>query len=137
MNKKDQKQRIREATAKEAEREKENLVIDINEMLEEEKDRAIIVKWDGEEYRIPDRLPALVKIQVMNEDGNVKIDDHDFIFRKLFGDEFADKLESASEDDPFWNDQMIAEKLMQPLFERWFGFKFDDVKKNLTESPKK
>jgi len=137
MDKEQQKQRLRDITDKEARKEKENLVIDINEMLEEEKERAIIVKWDGEEYRIPDRLPALVKIQVMNEDGNVKIDDHDFIFRKLFGDEFADKLESASEDDPFWNDQMIAEKLMQPLFERWFGFKFDDVKKNLTESPKK
>lgn len=137
MNKEQQKQRLRDITDKEAKREQENLVIDINEMLEEEKDRAIIVKWDGKEYRIPDRLPALVKIQVMNEDGEVKINDHDFIFRKLFGDEFADKLESASEDDPFWNDQMIAEKLMQPLFERWFGFTFNDVKKNLTESPKK
>jgi len=80
MDKEQQKQRLRDITDKEARKEKENLVIDINEMLEEEKERAIIVKWDGEEYRIPDRLPALVKIQVMNEDGNVKIDDHDFIF---------------------------------------------------------
>lgn len=135
MDKEQQKQRLRDVTKKEAEREKENLVIDINEMLEEEKERAIIVKWDGEEYRIPDRLPALVKIQVMQKDGKVAIHDHDFIFRKLFGDKFADKLEQASEDDPFWNDEMIAKKLMQPLFERWFGFKFDDVKKNMTESP--
>lgn len=138
MKKEEQKQKLREITEKEAERERESLIIDFDEVLKEEQERAITIKWDGKVYQCPDRLPTFLKLKVLHNDGEIAIDDHESIFRKLFGDDFADRFESESETNKWFNEQMVAEKLMQPLFEHWFGFKFKDLpKKKVAEKQKK
>lgn len=125
---------LRKAVEQERDRQSQELVIDFDAAIEEEKQRAITVRWEGKEYKIPDTPPEWFRLMILRFDGDRSMEGDIEIMRRLFGEEFADKLNKASEESNWVNVRMANQKLMNPIINRWFGFDVDsdDAKKKKT-----
>jgi len=127
------REKLEKAVQQEAERQSQELVIDFDAAIEEEKQRAITVRWEGKEYKIPDTPPEWFRLMILRFDGDPSMEGDIEIMRRLFGEEFADKLNKASEESNWVNVRMANQKLMNPIINRWFGFDVDgETKKKKT-----
>jgi hypothetical protein len=123
------KEKLSKALNEEVKRQSESLRINFDKAIEEEKERSIVIEWQGKEYKVPDRAPEWLRLMILSSNGIISDDDNVDIFRRLFGDEFTDYLENEIESNNFVNFQMANEKLIAPLIERWFGMKATDTTK--------
>src|SRR5690625_3876568 len=124
-----------EALRQEKERQETSLVIDFDKAFEEERQRAITVKWRGKKYQIPDTPPEWFRLMVLRNKGAISDEANDRMFRGLFGDEFADQMNQAGEEDNWLNMRMVNEKLLAPIIKEWYGMDLTDTTKKKEPIP--
>lgn len=130
MDKKErQKQKLREVTRQESQREKETLVIDFDKAIAESKSKSIVIKWDGDEYLVPAEPPQWFVNLLYREDFKVSDPENEEILERLFGKEFVDSLYNG-EDSNWIGMKMANEHLIMPIMKQWgFGPVKDTTKK--------
>lgn len=116
----EEKKRILEdETEKLKQKERENLIIDFDEALEEENADSIVVKFRGDEYEMPPNAPAWLPLFInkhMNGSGVVE-DKHNLeLIARLLGDEFANKIIESGNDVSF---EAVNNRILQPVMEHW------------------
>lgn len=121
------KEILEKAVQEEKEKQSRELVIDFDQAFHEERQRAITVKWEGREYKIPDTPPEWFRLMSLRNKGVFSDEDNEIVFRKLFGDEFADKINKHSEESNWMNMKMANQNLMAPIIDRWFGYSLSDT----------
>jgi hypothetical protein len=122
------KEKLSKALNEEVKRQSESLRINFDKAIEEEKERSIVIEWQGKEYKVPDRAPEWLRLLII---ANEELDDeqNEDIFRRLFGDEFADSLLHEVQVNNYVNMSVANEKLILPLINRWFGITAVDTTK--------
>lgn len=120
---------LQQAVEEEARRQGAALVIDFDQAFEEEKQKAIVVKWRGKEYKVPATPPEWFHLMTLRNEGNFSDQENDIVIRRLFGDEFADQMNEAGKRDNWLNMRMVNEKLIAPIIKKWYGEKLVDTTK--------
>jgi len=120
---------LKQALADEREKQQESLVIDFDKAFEEERQRAITVKWQGKEYQIPDTPPEWFHLMTLRNEGVFSDDQNDLMIRKLFGEAFSEAMNKAGQEDNWLNMRMVNEKLLAPIIQKWYGVTMTDTTK--------
>lgn len=120
---------LSDAVKAEEKAQSESLVIDFDQAIEEEKSKAITIKWEGKEYKVPGSPPQWIWNMWLRNDGVFSDDDHKEIFHRLFGKEFSEKLEKQINEDNWTNLSMATQKIIAPLYSKWFGLPVEDTTK--------
>lgn len=120
----DYTEELKKATEQHAEKERNRLIIDFDEALREQESNTIIVKFDGDEYELPDQPPAWLPIFINRHthDGVVDDDANLEVVERLLGKELASKIMNGSN---FVSFSMINDKILSPVFDHW-GMSLED-----------
>lgn len=117
MNTKD---KLREAAAKFQSQENDSLVIDFDAAVEEQKAKAIKVKFGGDVYELPSKTPAwLVPFMSRNKnDEGVMEDEANFeLIELLLGKEFANRI--VDDKDNFVSFESVNNNIILPVMDQW------------------
>lgn len=135
MGKEEHKQLLEQETEKLASKERERLIIDFDEAVQEQKSDPVIVKFQGEEFALPQDAPAWLPLFInrhMGEDGIID-DKHNLkLIERLLGKDFADKI---LESDNFVSFELVNNKILKPVMDHWgMGFEDQTAKNETTHS---
>lgn len=127
-------EKLDKALRDERKRQEEDLVIDFDQAVEAQKEKAIKIKYKGRVYTVPSETPQwymnliLRKVHEtrkldfssMSEEEiieklEVSDNEHDDIFRRLFGDEFVDMYLN----DNMVSKKMLTDELLNPILKKW------------------
>lgn len=144
-------QKLNDALESELQRQEQELVIDFDQAVEAQKAKAIKIKYNGTTYTVPAETPQwymnliLRKVhetrkldfsQLTEEEIierlEVSDNEHDDIFRRLFGDDFVDAYLS----DNMVSKKMLTDKLLNPILEKWGWKPVEDTTEKKTSYDK-
>lgn len=102
-----------------AKKEEAALRINFDEAVEEAKSKAIIVEFQGKEYKLPPMAPAWVPLFVSSrqKDGIISDEDTMELIRDLLGREFIDKIVNDREN--FVSLDAVSHKIITPAMKQW------------------
>lgn len=126
MDKQSQAKRLNEETKKEAKKERKRLIIDFDEAVAEEKAEPVIVKFQGEEFKLPANAPAWLPLFInrnQNDDGVVGDEANFELIERLLGEEFAQRILDAGN---FVSFELVNSKILEPVMNHW-GLAFEDA----------
>lgn len=115
------------------EKQQADLIIDFDEAVAEERAKAILVKFQGQEYELPRKAPAWLPLFInrhMNESGEIGDQDNLKMIAGLLGKEFADTI--TSEQNNFVSLDSVNEKILKPVMKKWGFSGFSDTTKKET-----
>src|SRR5699024_9834058 len=117
MNTKD---KLREAAAKFQSQENDSLVIDFDAAVEEQKAKAIKVKFGGDVYELPSKTPAwLVPFLSRNKNAEGIMEDESNyeLIELLLSKEFANRI--VYDKDNFVSFESVNNNIILPVMEQW------------------
>src|SRR5690625_597598 len=119
-----------EAAARLAKKEEEDLFIDFDEAVKENKAKAIRVKFDGQVFNLPRTVPAWLPLFLNKRDGS----DKDTLkhIESLLGTDFAEKI--ISEKNNFVSFDLVNDKILTPVMARW-GINFTNATEKNEKTP--
>ena len=145
-------EKLDQAIASERKRQESDLVIDFDQAVEAQKEKAIKIKYKGKTYTVPGETPQWYMnliLRKLHETRNldfssmseeeiiekleVSDNEHDDIFRRLFGDEFVD----AYLHDNMVSKKMLTEKLLNPILEKWGWMPVEDTTEKKSQNSDK
>lgn len=122
----EEEQELLDKATKEQQRlEQDRLQIDFDQAVEEERAEAIEVKFNGQVYELPRRVPAWLPLFLnnhMDENGVVPDEKNLDMIEKLLGKEFANSIE----DKNFVSLELVNENILRPVMKHW-GMPMEDV----------
>lgn len=144
-------EKLDQALNQERQRQEKELVIDFDQAVEAQKAKAIKIKYKGQVYTVPSETPqwymnlilrkvhetrkldfsSLTEEQII-ERLEVSDNEHDDIFRRLFGDEFVDSYLR----DNMVSKKMLTDELLNPILEKWGWMRVTDTTQKKTNSGK-
>lgn len=126
MDKKKQVEALNNEAAREAKNERKRLIIDFDEAVAEEKAEPVIVKFQGEEFKLPANAPAWLPLFInrhQNNDGVVGDEANFELIERLLGEEFAQHILDAGN---FVSFELVNSKILEPVMNHW-GLAFEDA----------
>ena len=144
-------EKLNQALDQERKRQESELVIDFDQAVEAQKAKAIKIKYNGKTYTVPGETPqwymnlilrkvhetrnldfsSMTEEQII-ERLEVSDNEHDDIFRRLFGDEFVE----AYLRDNMVSKKMLTDDLLNPILEKWGWMPVTDTTEKKTNSDK-
>ena len=144
-------EKLDQALNQERQRQERDLVIDFDQAVEAQKDKAIKIKYKGKTYTVPGETPQWymnlilrklhesrqIDFSSMTEEQiierlEVSDNEHDDIFRRLFGDEFVNSYLN----DNMVSKAMLTDKLLNPILEKWGWMPVQDTSEKKTNLDK-
>ena len=145
-------EKLDQALNQERKRQETELVIDFDQAVEAQKEKAIKIKYKGKTYTVPGETPQWymnlilrkvhetrkIDFSSMSEEEiieklEVSDNEHDDIFRRLFGNEFVDAYLS----DNMVSKKMLTEKLLNPILEKWGWMPLQDTTEKKSQNSAK
>lgn len=104
---------------KAAKKEAEELRINFDEAMEEAQAKAIIVEFQGKEYKLPRSAPAWLPLFVTSrrKDGVLSDEDNIELIEGLLGSEFVSKI--VDERENFVSLEDVNDRILIPVMKRW------------------
>ena len=144
-------EKLDQALNQERQRQERDLVIDFDQAVEAQKDKAIKIKYKGKTYTVPGETPqwymniilrklhesrrldfsSMTEEQII-ESLEVSDNEHDDVFRRLFGDEFVNSYLN----DNMVSKAMLTDKLLNPILEKWGWMPVQDTSEKKTNLDK-
>lgn len=109
-------------------RQQEELIIDFDQAVAEEKAKAIKVKFEGQTYELPKSTPAWLPLFInkhADESGVVSDEKNLEMIAALLGKEFAAKV--ADDKNNFVSFELVNQKILKPVMDEWGFSKFQDA----------
>lgn len=122
--------KAQEAASRLAKKETEELFIDFDEAVQEQRADAIRIKYAGDVFELPRTVPAWLPLFLNKSDGSDR--DNLTLIEGLLGKDFAEKIVTGQ--DNFVSFQLVNDKILSPVMEKW-GIAFSDSTEKNEKTP--
>lgn len=108
-------------------KQQDDLIIDFDQAVAEEKAKAIKVRFEGKVYELPKSTPAWLPLFInkhADKDGVVSDEKNLEMIAALLGRDFAEKV--ADDKNNFVSFELVNSKILKPVMEEWGFDQFQD-----------
>lgn len=109
-------------------KQQDELIIDFDQAVAEEKANAMGVKFEGKIYNLPKSTPAWLPLFINKhaDDNGVVSDEKNLeMIAALLGKDFAEKV--ADDKNNFVSFELVNNKILKPVMDEWGFNKFQDA----------
>lgn len=119
---------LEEEAEKWKQKQQDDLIIDFDQAVAEQKANAIKVRFEGRTFQLPRSTPAWLPLFInkhADADGVVSDEKNLEMIEGLLGKEFAEKV--ADDKNNFISFELVNEQILKPVMEEWGFTDFEDT----------
>lgn len=109
-------------------KQQDELIIDFDQAVAEERAKAIKVKFEGKAYELPNSTPAWLPLFInkhADENGVVSDEKNLEMIAALLGKDFAEKV--ADDKNNFVSFELVNSEILKPVMDEWGFNDFQDT----------